>query len=205
MISSRFSLGTRPSDTSASHTVADSLSLGVRSDELSSPAIVASRITTLSARHQDKSICSDASRMNSPSWTRTNNLAVNSRSLYQLSYRGPVSSLLASRHHGQVTACRRVPWLQPTCPRKAVGMPPSWDVGSAAYSFSVRFNPRIIPAGARPESSRLRLRLRRGRPGADRPVLVTLASPQGAWRLDGSNPCLQTQEPLRAIRAFFVA
>ena len=26
---------------------------------------------------------------NSPNWTRTSNLAVNSRSLYQLSYRGP--------------------------------------------------------------------------------------------------------------------
>jgi hypothetical protein len=39
---------------------------------------------------------------NSPNWTRTNDLAVNSRSLYQLSYRGQVAEIIAKSTHSPI-------------------------------------------------------------------------------------------------------
>ncbi len=46
-------------------------------------------------------------RSNSPSWTRTSNLAVNSRSLYQLSYRGRRGSIALTGAIGKSSAGRR--------------------------------------------------------------------------------------------------
>ena len=39
---------------------------------------------------------------NSPNWTRTNDLAVNSRSLYQLSYRGLERGIIAKCEHSPI-------------------------------------------------------------------------------------------------------